>query len=442
MSFRPPELVIDPADPFKEDTLARKAQVEALCAVIEADKRVLVVAVDGKFGSGKSTFLAMCAAHLREQARLQERKVAVAEFNAWQHSHTKNPLIDLISALIQQVPHSERLKQVSAGLGWAVVSAITHGAINRQNFQEGDAESLFKLWHKIEEQRQAFHSELEGVVQQTEGPLVVFLDELDRCMPQQALDYLNIVRHLFDVAGVAVVIGVNQEELGHRVRQLYGERCNADIYLRRFWDFAMPLREPDSKQLTSFLRGVFQGAEVSDRLDATDDAFTGAFWKLLVNRSGMSLRDIQQRVHYLARVLANVPVPDESGRRHFDSGETLEHLVLTALAMRMIDRDTYDMLVSGECSLFEAAASFCAKLNVTADNPHPGHYLMTLALCMDLNGYLNVSQGTFVEQFVTAGVGDEQLGAAIERMCAGVSHRLLGDMPSLEHIDSLLSLTA
>ena len=137
------------------------------------------------------------------------------------------------------------------------MSAVSQGAINRQNFQQADTESIFKLWHDIEEQRQAFHHELEGVVQEAGGPLVVFLDELDRCMPQQALDYLNIVRHLFDVPGVAVVIGVNQDELAHRVRQLYGERCNADSYLNRFWDFTMPLREPDSKQLTVFLHGVF-----------------------------------------------------------------------------------------------------------------------------------------------------------------------------------------
>ena len=86
----------------------------------------------------------------------------------------------------------------------------------------------------------------------------------------------------------------------------------------------------------------------------------------------MSLRDIQQRVHYLARVLANVPLPDRSGRNPLDAGETLEHLVLTAFAMRIIDRDTYDKLVSNECSLFEAAASFREKLNITADSRNPG----------------------------------------------------------------------
>lgn len=436
MSFRPPELVIDSADPFKEDTLAREPQVEALCAVIETDERPLVVSVDGKFGSGKSTFLAMCAAHLRQ------REVAVAEFNAWQQSHTKNPLIDLISALIGQVPHSERLKQVAAGIGWGVVSAVTQGAISRQNFQNGDAESLFKLWHDIEDQRQEFRRELEAVVQDAEGPLVVLLDELDRCMPQEAIDYLNIARHLFDVPGVAVVIGVNQEELAHRVRQLYGARCNADIYLQRFWDFTMPLREPDTKQMTNFLTGVFQGADVSERLSAAENTFTGAFWSLLVKQSGMSLRDIQQRVHYLARVLENVPSPDRSGRDPFDGSETLKQLVLAAFAMRTIDRDAYDKLIAEEFDLFQAAASFRKKLNVTDDSRYPGDHLTALVLCLDFNRYLDVSDEAFIERFVQVGVGDTALGAEIHRIREGMKHHLFRAMPSLEHIDSLLSLTA
>ena len=435
MSFRPPELVIDPENPFKGDTLGRKPLVETLCAVIETDERPLVVSVDGKFGSGKSTFLAMCA------ARLREKEAAVAEFNAWQHSHTKNPLIDLTAALMRRVPQGESLKRVAAGVSWGVVSAITHGAINRQNFQEGDAEPLFDLWHQIEEHRQAFHAELEKVVQATNDRLVIFIDELDRCMPQQALDYLNIVRHLFDVPGVAVVIGVNQEELAHRVRQLYGEGCTADLYLRRFWDFTMALPEPNPKQMTAFLNGVLQGAGVSDRLNAADGHPMGALLKLLVKQSGMSLRDIQQTVHYLARVLANVPPPDRSERDPFDAGETREHLVLTAFAMQIIDRDAYDKLVSDEFDLFQAAASFRRKLSLTGDSRYVGDYLTALVLCLDFHKFLNVKDEAFIERFVEAGIGDKELGAEIQETCKGIRPRLINATSSLAHLDSLLSLT-
>ena len=441
MSFRPPELVIDPDDPFKKDTLSRKSQVEVLCGLIETDERPLVVAVDGKFGSGKSTLLAMCAAHLRQEARLRQQEAAVAEFNAWQHSHTKNPLIDLISALIRQVPQSERLKRVAAGIGWGVVSAVSQGAINRQNFQQADTESLFKLWHDIEEQRQAFHHELEGVVQEAGGPLVVFLDELDRCMPQQALDYLNIVRHLFDVPGVAVVIGVNQEELGHRVRQLYGERCKAAIYLQRFWDFTMPLREPDSEQLSTFLTGVFQGAEVSDRFDPSSSS-TVDLLRLLVQQSGMSLREIQQRVHHLARVLAKVPISKGASSSSHDTGdEVREQLILAAFALRTMDPDAYGKLLSRDYDLFEAAASLHKKLSFSDKHTNLVDHLMALVLSLDLVLYLHVDDKSFVQRFVDVGLGDDERGAAILRKCDIIRPRSFGATPSLEHIDSLLNLT-
>ena len=441
MSFRPPELVIDPDDPFKEDTLGRKPLVETLCAVIETDERPLVVSVDGKFGSGKSTFLTMCAAHLRQEARLRAEEAAVAEFNAWQHSHTKNPLIDLISALIQNVPQSKRLKRVAAGIGWGAVSAASQGAINRQNFQEADTESLFKLWHDIEEQRQAFHSELEGVVQETGDPLVVFLDELDRCMPQQALDYLNIVRHLFDVPGVAVVIGVNQDELAHRVRQLYGEGCNADLYLRRFWDFTMPLREPDSEQLTSFLNGVFQGAEVSDRLNATSGEYPDTLLKLLVTKSGMSLRDIQQTVHYLASVLSKLPSPDQSSPRSFEDGEALQQLVLTAFTIRVMDQSIYDRMISREDDLFQVAALLCKKLERGLDD-YIITVLITFVLSLDRDQLDGIrSDEEFVQMFMQAEVGDRELAEKTRRMLGEVRSSPFGTHITLEHLDNLLSLT-
>ena len=195
------------------------------------------------------------------------------------------------------------------------------------------------------------------------------------------------------------------------------------------------------KQMTAFLNGVLQGAGVSDRLNAADGHPMGALLKLLVKQSGMSLRDIQQTVHYLARVLANVPPPDRSERDPFDAGETREHLVLTAFAMRIIDRDAYDKLVSDEFDLFQAAASFRKKLSLTDDSRHLGDYLIALVLCLDFHEYLNVKDEAFIERFVETDVGDPELAAEILKMCEGIRPRLFQAMPSLEHIDGLLSLT-
>ena len=429
MPLRPRDIDIDPADPFKEDKLARKARVESLCGLVTSDPEPVVVAVDGKFGSGKSTFLKLCAAHLRHQ-----NQAVVVEFNAWQQSHTDNPLVDLTSALAAQVSYGKKLQRIAAQIGWNAVSAVTKGVIEHQTFRVSNHGSVSARWNDIETQRQAFRDELTSIVEK-EGRVVVLLDELDRCMPQQALDYLNVVRHLFDVAGVAVVIGVNQDELAHRVKQLYGKGCDADTYLRRFWDLPLPLSEPDSTQLTNFLNGVYDGADLSSRFD------NSLYWRLLINQSGMSLRDVQQMVHHLAGFLG----------RHSGRNQTLEDLVLAVYVLRTIDRNAYNKLISGERSLVETAASFREKLDLNLDpsldrdfndEGFLRRYLIALVLCMDFRESRNVKDGSFIERFVEAGVGTEEQAKAIQEECEGVRSPLIDAMATRERIDSLLHLMA
>ena len=70
-----------------------------------------------------------------------------------------------------------------------------------------------------------------------DGPLIVIIDELDRCHPSYALELLATVRHLFNVDGVVkIVLAINRAELAHSVQSIYGPDFSADRYLRRFAD--------------------------------------------------------------------------------------------------------------------------------------------------------------------------------------------------------------
>ena len=83
MPLRPPQFEVNPDSPYEGDTLGRRQRVEELCSLIKEQGAAAVVSVDGGFGTGKSVFLLMCA------ARLRDAEVNVVEFNAWQQSHTK-----------------------------------------------------------------------------------------------------------------------------------------------------------------------------------------------------------------------------------------------------------------------------------------------------------------------------------------------------------------
>ena len=396
--------------------------------MVTSDPGPVVIAVNGKFGSGKSTFLKMCAAQLRGQ-----ENVVVVEFNAWQQSHTGKPLIDLTSKLLREVSGSDRtrlLLKAAKRVSWNAVTLATQGLVDSQVFHGSDDTEPAQRWNDIEEQRQAFRNALSELAK--EHPLVVLLDELDRCIPQQALDYLNVVRHLFDVAGVTVVVGVNQTELAHRVRCLYGDTYDADAFLRRFRDVTMPLRPPTDEQLVDFLNGVFHDARLPTQFSSEPVEFDASFWMTVVEQTEMSLRDIQQSV----RCFANV-----TSRADPDSTKTLlGQLVLAAFVLRKVDRDTYNKLISKKCSVYQAAANLRTALAAGDDvwwMPH----LVALVVSLDFGiGRSDSPQGPWTQRFYDAGLGDETFANEVKGIRKGMEVKLHEARPSLERIDRLLDL--
>lgn len=63
------------------------------------------------------------------------------------------------------------------------------------------------------------------------SPLIIVIDELDRCRPDYALSVLEIIKHFFSLPGIHFVFGVNLEALENSVRCRYGPGIDAHGYL-------------------------------------------------------------------------------------------------------------------------------------------------------------------------------------------------------------------
>ena len=391
---RPKEFVVDDGDPFERDLLDRKGRVEGLCGLIRDLSAAAVLAVNGPFGSGKSVFLRMCASHLRSL------EVRVAEFNAWHQSHTKTPLVDLVAAVASSPRFTEEaarsLREVAVKLAWRTASAATRGIVEREDFQSAEGPSRFDDWNQTEERRKEFHERLERIVAQ-DGKLVVLIDELDRCPPSQALEILDVARHLFDVPGVVVVLGINEQELQHRVKTLYGEGCKAEEFLRRFIDLPVDLPHPGAN-LAGFMNEAFASVGLSGRLQAGSDHYSGSLLEILADKTGMSVRDIQQFIHRMARVLALSPAPEPHDR----PGWAVEHLTLALCALRWADIGAYRKLMAGDIDTAGAAACLVGALSLKEQLAEGDPIvLMAVTALLSLN-----PDGITTERLVAAGLGD------------------------------------
>ena len=342
-------------NPFEFDLLNREEAVKTLTRLIGAiEEGPCVLAVDAPWGAGKTTFLKIWAQYLRNE------QFSVVEFNAWKTDFSNDPFMALCAELTRgfgEGKSSGYAKEVKK----AAAKVIKHIGSNAMNISSIAIEKMTiglvvptKLWaylnEKAAEERlnkyqkaqdviKEFKEKLEGlararnkgIVQSKTGghkPLVVMIDELDRCRPSYAIELLETAKHLFDVDQIVFVLAVNREQLGYAVRALYGADFNAEGYLRRFFDLDFRLPEPERSE---FIKILLDSTNIEQSLIRNT---LQAFFDV----SPLTLRDIDQAVHRIGLVLNSL-----SGTR-----PTMEYLVAIALILRTLDKTLYSRFVHKE----------------------------------------------------------------------------------------------
>ncbi len=77
-------------------------------------------------------------------------------------------------------------------------------------------------------------------------PLFLVIDELDRCRPNYAIEFLEIVKHIFDIPNIIFVIATDSQQLSHAINAVYGDNFASERYLKRFFDQEYTLKTPSS----------------------------------------------------------------------------------------------------------------------------------------------------------------------------------------------------
>ncbi|WP_419926409.1 KAP family P-loop NTPase fold protein [Candidatus Poriferisocius sp.] len=360
LQLRAPEFVVDADDPFANDRLNRQHDIKSFCDVIQnAGEHGAIILLDGQWGSGKTAFVKMATAHLQTQ------DPRVAEFNAWKQSHTEIPLADLVAAISTQIDKS-KMKAVKKAAGNALVhvSKMASRGIVDVDAMKISKPEIIDQWEEIEKAVGEFRTQLQLAASSDNGPLVVIIDELDRCRPDYALKVLETVRHLFDVPGVVVVLAANLKELCHTVQSIYGPNFTADRYLRRFADQYVLLTKPDEQHLSEFLEHTLEIAGLHTRISAANspmgtDADAGKVLQLAIEATGCSIRDLEQAIFRAVAPIASV----EPGFHPRPSAPQPTLMIAALTTLQVIAPDAYRGIVDGDDDDgFAAIAAICKVL--------------------------------------------------------------------------------
>ena len=360
--IQPRDLCIPEEDPFGPDRLWRKMSVEVLTRIVARIEGPCVLALDAPWGYGKTTFLKMWEAWLRQEA---QGFPVVACFNAWETDFTSHPFLALSSELTKELESRiettivEKFKDAAqkarmvlpvastlapliellqSGAGVAVgaasntIAAAMSGEADTNDYQEA------------KDALESFKTELEELAKGLDKPLVIMIDELDRCRPSYAVELLEVAKHLFAVDNVVFVLAVNRDELAHSVKALYGSGFDAVGYLRRFFDLDFQLPKPSREQFVQGLLTTTRLATILDpRIgpDGLDEVKTArALLDAFLSSPDLSLRDVQQAVHRLGLVLTLL----------HPKADPLPLAAVIAIVLRTAEPAVYQRFVTGEAT--------------------------------------------------------------------------------------------
>ena len=263
-------------DIWLKDKLGIKQHVTSFANILKQEKYVengtsKVYSISAEFGVGKTFFCERLA------DILEQDDIPVSMLNIWKMDFYDNPLVPLLIKLeetysqqsetvrTKKFPNPHGLLRVAKsiitginldaqipGVGEMNINGEKMVNTNESLKQNSTQKSIYDEYKTFEEELHKIKSFLENWAKSLERPIVVIIDELDRCRPDYAVKTLETLKHFFDIPGFVFVLAIDEVQLKSSVETLYGTK-NFDGYKRKFINNSFVLPEPDKVKFTEYL---------------------------------------------------------------------------------------------------------------------------------------------------------------------------------------------
>ena len=271
MRLKPKPLEIGDETGFgANDLFSRKDFADRLTNLVKNIEDPTVFLLDAQWGDGKTTFLKQWAGELRNVG------VPVIEFDAFARDYQADPFIALSAEIFAAAQKVESLEEDTRAnffknaksLGKSLLPIATQIAISKATLGLLSPEDIGKLGEVstndvsaiiddrlkaaeadaklLSSFREALEKLAEGMSTEEGTPLVLIVDELDRCRPSFAVELIEKIKHVFAVPGVHFVLSAHLPQLAKIFQNTHGlgEEEQALTYLEKFYDVRMRFPAP------------------------------------------------------------------------------------------------------------------------------------------------------------------------------------------------------
>ncbi len=264
-------------------------------------KGSFTIGIFGQWGQGKTSMLQQIKKRLDEIKAENEKEILTVWFNPWQFTGEEHIIIPFFHTLVSYLEEFKKKKKkvgeviadflkelayVPVALSYGMEANIKIPLILETKFKFKDIidesrkrkkkinskadQEMKELVNKYESMYYRLISRLQETSKDLKLKIVVFIDDLDRCLPEKGVELLEGLKVLLDLSGFIFVIGVARDvvEQGIKVRyrELYSEEDRGftfkeQDYLDKIIQFPLTLPPADVDRLKSMVANYLKDLE-------------------------------------------------------------------------------------------------------------------------------------------------------------------------------------
>jgi len=230
-------------EPTTEDLLDFNTYANKLSNILVNSKPVFSVGIFGQWGTGKTSLMRMMEEKIKSYD--SNRRILLVWFDAWRHENDKYlgfiPLIKIIKVTLENSENKSKWSRVLTGVNHTFESFAKATNFNLGIDKFGNIETdlskfieIYRTEGSVQKDGETiyFHKHFTDFLRDTMAEarmvtdfrIIIFIDDLDRCLPEKALELLESIKNFFDIVGIQFVVGMNPNSIDNIIKVKYGEK--------------------------------------------------------------------------------------------------------------------------------------------------------------------------------------------------------------------------
>ncbi len=314
------------------------------------------IGIYGEWGTGKTTLMKVIEKHLLEKGIFEnEQTILSVWFNAWKHERENSIAThSLLKTVAYAMENHKKFNDVSQ----AIFTALT--IYDKDLMQQLILNMISQKGNALEEQidekmsylqklyrNSVYFDGLEKINQQMKNiretdrnknyRVVIFIDDLDRCSPNKALEVLESIKLFLDMEGFVFIIGLSHKTVTKLISYAYKSTgVKGEDYIKKIIQIPIKIPSWSHENIIDLIE-----TRIAPNLNP-------GYTKFLHQNSGMVARVVDYNPRQLKRFINNVIIAFETFASKQNSPEITFNEIFLVKILKSEWPDFYSEFLSNE----------------------------------------------------------------------------------------------